>query len=171
MNESQNTGAARENDNKKIESIENLLEACRDLQNEYSDDVQLYFRGESRASWELRPSVMRCSEEDKDKFPFRVWEGVMLNELMSRQPEAFSGLTSAFSQWVLAQHYGLKTRLLDITRNQCLRRWRYRRRSPACLLCVERHDQAVQQRHGKHHRQFRQTSSYRAESVVEPNGG
>ena len=41
----------------------------------------------------------------------------MLNELMSRQPEAFSGLTSAFSQWVLAQHYGLKTRLLDITRN------------------------------------------------------
>ena len=117
MNESQNTGAARENDNKKIESIENLLEACRDLQNEYSDDVQLYFRGESRASWELRPSVMRCSEEDKDKFPFRVWEGVMLNELMSRQPEAFSGLTSAFSQWVLAQHYGLKTRLLDITRN------------------------------------------------------
>ena len=35
MNESQNTGAARENDNKKIESIENLLEACRDLQNEH----------------------------------------------------------------------------------------------------------------------------------------
>ena len=117
MNESQNTGVARENDNKEIKSIENLLEACRDLQNEHGDDVQLYFRGESRDSWELRPSVMRCSEKDKDKFPFRAWEGEMLNELMSRQPEAFSGLTSAFSQWVLAQHYGLKTRLLDITRN------------------------------------------------------
>ena len=41
----------------------------------------------------------------------------MLLDLMSRQPEPFSGLTSAIDQWVLAQHHGLKTRLLDITRN------------------------------------------------------
>ena len=118
MNESQtqNNGADRENGKKEIKGIENLLEACHDLQNQHPDD-QLYFRGERNDSWDLRPSVMRCSEEDEDKFPFRAWEGEMLNELMSRQPEAFSGLTSAFSQWVLAQHYGLKTRLLDITRN------------------------------------------------------
>ena len=29
----------------------------------------------------------------------------MLLELMSRQPEAFSSLTSALAQWVLAQHH------------------------------------------------------------------
>ena len=109
MNESQNNGADRENGKKETKSIEDLLEACRDLQNQYPDD-QLYFRGEYNDSWKLCPSVMRRSS-------FRENESEMLNELMSRQPEAFSGLTSAFSQWVLAQHYGLKTRLLDITRN------------------------------------------------------
>ena len=44
MNESQNNGANRENSNREIKSIENLLAACRDLQNEHGDDVQLYFR-------------------------------------------------------------------------------------------------------------------------------
>ena len=109
MNESQNTGADQEIGKKEIESIEDLLKECRDLQNKHPDD-QLYFRGECCDSWKLRPSLMRRSS-------FRENESEMLNELMSRQPEAFSGLTSAFSQWVLAQHYGLKTRLLDITRN------------------------------------------------------
>ena len=109
MNESQDAGIDQENGNKEINSLEDLLKACRDLQNKHPDD-QLYFRGECCDSWNLRPSLMRRSS-------FRENESEMLNELMSRLPEAFSGLTSAFSQWVLAQHYGLKTRLLDITRN------------------------------------------------------
>ena len=109
MDEFQNTGTDQDNGNKKIKSIEILLEECHNLQNRPNDNL-LYFRGECCNSWELRPSVMRHSS-------FREKESEMLNELMSRQPEAFSGLTSAFSQWVLAQHYGLKTRLLDITRN------------------------------------------------------
>ena len=41
----------------------------------------------------------------------------MLNDLMARQPEAFIAPDSALAQWVLAQHHGLRTRLLDITRN------------------------------------------------------
>ena len=41
----------------------------------------------------------------------------MLKEAMTRRPEDFSDSDSAMSQWVLAQHHGLNTRLLDITRN------------------------------------------------------
>lgn len=92
---------------KKIKSIADLLNECRELKKHCS---VLYFRGECCSSWELRPSVMR----DRT---FRESESEMLIHLMSRQPEAFRGLTSAFEHWVLAQHYGLKTRLLDVTRN------------------------------------------------------
>ena len=98
---------------KEITSIEDLLKACRKLKKKYKNkclDYVLYFRGERCDSWELRPSVMRCCKLYEK-------ESKMLNELMSRQPDKFSGLTLAFSQWVLAQHHGLKTRLLDITRN------------------------------------------------------
>ncbi len=41
----------------------------------------------------------------------------MLNDLMTRQPDAFNGVGSALAQWVFAQHHRLKTRLLDISRN------------------------------------------------------
>ena len=41
----------------------------------------------------------------------------MLSDLMTRQPDAFNAVDSALAQWVFAQHHGLKTRLLDITRN------------------------------------------------------
>ena len=98
-----------------VNGIEDLLKDCRDFRNLQGDDVVLYFRGESRSSWDLRPSVMR--NNPCGLASLRLVEAEMLNDLTTRQPESFIQLRSAFAQWVLAQHHGLRTRLLDITRN------------------------------------------------------
>ena len=98
-----------------IGGINDLLDRCRDFRKAHGDEVVLYFRGESRCFPELRPSVMRIPETGEA--PLRSVESEMLNDLITRQPEAFNTLDSALSRLVLAQHHGLRTRLLDITRN------------------------------------------------------
>ena len=99
---------------KPINCVADLIEQCNKLDTNDSDAV-IYYRGESTNKWELRPSVMRLQEPGKNSLISK--EGNMLLDLMSRRPEDFTNVTSALDQWVLAQHYGLKTRLLDVTRN------------------------------------------------------
>ena len=88
-----------------------LIDVCLDLRERRgaTSDCELYYRGEEK-HWKLRPSAMRRTQ-------LRESEGRMLLDMMTRRPEDFSGMVSALDQWVLAQHHGLKTRLLDITKN------------------------------------------------------
>ena len=94
-----------------IRCVADLIDVCLNLREPHggTSDFELYYRGEGKR-WKLRPSAMRRSQ-------LRESEGRMLLDMMTRRPEDFSGMVSALDQWVLAQHHGLKTRLLDITRN------------------------------------------------------
>ena len=100
-----------------IKSVSHLIERCCEIRKHYGGRT-LFFRGERDCTWELRPSVMRPAADDT--FKLRAHEGEMLRDLMSRRPEDFLGMTSALEQMVMAQHHGLKTRLLDVSHNPCV---------------------------------------------------
>ena len=97
-----------------ISSISELLQQCTRLRENALPNRVFYFRGESHNGWKLEPSVMRSQDGIA---ALRAHEGEMLLELMSQRPDDFVAARSALAQWVLAQHHGLKTRLLDVTRN------------------------------------------------------
>ena len=95
----------------RIESVNCLIDLCSTLE---ESEKRLYFRGESSTGWKLEPSVMRSNKVGR---PYRSYEGQMLLELLSKRPEDFGNSKNALDLWVRAQHHGLKTRMLDITRN------------------------------------------------------
>lgn len=71
---------------------------------------RMFYRGHSRHSWRLMPSVFRPTENNR-----RDIESEMLTEFISKNPSEFVTDVSLLSLLVKAREYGLPTRLLDIS--------------------------------------------------------
>ena len=119
----------------KVETISDVLRQIKALKEHYKSNQLnetpiFYFRGESKDDWYLTPNVMRQSENDGGSL--RDVEGTMLIDLRSRRAEEFSAASSALDQMVMAQHYGLPTRLLDVTRNPLVALFHASRKRKEC---------------------------------------
>ena len=91
-----------------VKTLTGFLVIIQELQAQHPEEA-FYFRGEGKVDWELRPSILRDG--------LIRFEAEMLTELMTQRPDEFPSLDLSISQWVLAQHHGMTTRFLDITRN------------------------------------------------------
>ena len=92
--------------------VKDLPEFIKELSklNSGSGGGELLFRGHSDKRYKAEPSVFRNDE-------WRRREHEMLRQLLAQHPTEFSQDTSTFELLARAQHYGLPTRLLDVSSN------------------------------------------------------
>lgn len=76
-----------------------------------SEYVQ-YYRGQTNKEYGLAPSLDR-----EDCRLNGTYEKRIIQEFVARRPEAFAGINNMFNLVSKMQHYGLVTRLLDLTKN------------------------------------------------------
>ena len=80
------------------------------------NDIKVFFRGHSLLNYSLIPSIMR---KDSKTGTYKLFEKeqYLYNEIQYKCPEDFDRRGTHLEKLTIMQHYGLPTRLLDITAN------------------------------------------------------
>ncbi len=95
------------------DSVESFLKLLYDSPGKPSTET--FFRGHSDATYELTPSLLR--KWDNGDWQFMPSEDRLCKELLIAHHDEFQGDQFCFDRLVRMQHYGLPTRLLDISGN------------------------------------------------------
>ncbi|MCF8255751.1 MAG: FRG domain-containing protein, partial [Bacteroidia bacterium] len=74
------------------------------------DETGNLYRGQADSSWSLDASITR---EPK----YKESEGDMYYEILSLKPDAFQNDKTVYERLITMQHFGMPTRLMDVTRN------------------------------------------------------
>ncbi|KGD84901.1 hypothetical protein HA47_03655 [Pantoea stewartii subsp. indologenes] len=85
------------------------------LSHSFEDNEEVFYRGHSDFRYELTPSLYR--KNVAGNFRYRQNESEMITEILTVQPAEFMSDRYMLDKLVRMQHYGLPTRLLDITTN------------------------------------------------------
>lgn len=101
--------ADMETEVKEITSVEDYIRAV----NQLADKSKLYtmfFRGHADKRWTMKPSLLRNEGYIEN-------EHLMYRTIVAKHTSEFATCTSTLDHLVKMQHYGLPTRLLDLTTN------------------------------------------------------
>lgn len=91
-----------------VSSINEFTKLISEISTDNSS--QLFFRGHANVNFILQPSIMRNENWKKN-------ESKIYNDIVIECAECFEKCTTHLEKLVEMQHYGVPTRLLDITRN------------------------------------------------------
>ncbi|HEJ8022154.1 TPA: FRG domain-containing protein [Serratia liquefaciens] len=96
--------------------INNVQEFLHEVLNSnYAENCEVFYRGHSDVSYQLTPSLFRKTATDK--WRHLEEEATMVREILTARPAEFINDSRMLDKLVRMQHFGLPTRLLDITSN------------------------------------------------------
>lgn len=97
-----------ENLNTYLQAISDIRRKIKEEEGEDANSQKFFFRGQANSDWDITPGIFRDN--------FLSSEAELINEAYVRNPSEFRLLTN-FEKLAKLQHYGLPTRLLDVTSN------------------------------------------------------
>ncbi len=86
-----------------FQSINNILGHVQ------NSNKEMFYRGQGNVNWELKPSVNRLGLNE--------YEHLIIKDTLADRAKDFNDLDNMFDKLVKMQHYGIPTRILDLTSN------------------------------------------------------
>lgn len=90
-------------------AISTLRQAIKRDEGDDADNKHFFFRGQASNEWDVTPGIFRNN--------MLSHEAELIRSAFVRNPADFRILTTDFERLTKLQHYGLPTRLLDVTQN------------------------------------------------------
>ena len=100
-----------DNEDKKMKNIESFISSIKQIK----ATGNIFYRGHSNEIYDLEPSIYR-KDKETNKLLYIENEDKIYRETIAKVPYDFNG-KNTIESLVLMQHYGVPTRILDLTTN------------------------------------------------------
>lgn len=92
-----------------LRAINDMRKQIKEAEGEDLDNQRFFFRGQANSEWDIIPGIFRGN--------MLAFESELIHMAYLRNPSEFRNLGTDFERLTKLQHYGLPTRLLDVTSN------------------------------------------------------